>query len=336
MTISRVSFLGSSQAQIARLRDMNTTLADLSRQVASRRKYQTLAGFGADAATIQRNRTEKGRVESYLGNLGAVTTTINVMNTAMTSARSAVDQVIQGLTTSVHQSSADIPALAALAKNALSFIQDLANTQLDGRHLFAGDDTTSPPFQDASALNGNFQTQISDWLAGTITTAQFVTNTDSLTTAQLGMNPGLSAAGPVAVRVDDGTELDYTVKADEDGFKELIRALGLMANMKAPGPADVPASGDVNTVLNKILSIARTGVQQLDSAATRVGTNFNLIKSVQESHEQDVALLDGLIGDAEDADTTEVVAQLQSLQTQLQASYEVTRIASQLSLVNFL
>lgn len=96
MTISRISFLGSSQAQIARLRDMNATLADLTRQISSKKKYATLAGFGADAATIQRNRTDKGRVESYLGNLGAVTTRINQMNVAMTSAREAVNQVVNG------------------------------------------------------------------------------------------------------------------------------------------------------------------------------------------------------------------------------------------------
>jgi flagellin-like hook-associated protein FlgL len=51
---------------------------------------------------------------------------------------------------------------------------------------------------------------------------------------------------------------------------------------------------------------------------------------------QDRATLANLIGQKEDADTTEVVAQIQSLQTQLQASYQVTSIISQLSLVNFI
>lgn len=336
MTISKVSFLGSSSAQIARLKEMNASLADLTRQIASKKKYDTLAGFGADAATVQRNRVEKGRVDSYLDNLSAVTTRINQMNAAMTGARDSVTQVIDGLVVAVHDSTADIASIANLAKNALSFLQDMTNLQHDGRYMFAGSDTSSPPFQDANALNANFQTEIANWLNGTNTTTQLITNVDAFTGTDLGMNPSLGASGSVAVRIDDNTELDYTVRADTDGFQQLIRALGFMANMQAPGPGDIPTVSEANDVMTEILQIAREGLKQLDAASARVGINFNLIKSVRDVHEQDSAMLQGLIGDAEDADTTEVVAQLQALQTQLQASYEVTSIASQLSLINFL
>jgi len=336
MTISRVSFLGSSQAQIARLRELNTTLADLTRQISSRKKHATLAGFGADAATVQRNRMDKNRVQIYLDNLTSVTNRIKQMDIAMNSARDAVSQVIEGIATAVHDSVSDVSTLATIAKNALAFVQNLSNLKHDGRYLFAGSDTANAPFQDASTLNANFQTEITDWLNGTNTTAQLVANVNAFTTADLGMNPGLSAAGPVAVRIDDETELDYTVRADQDGFQEIIAALGLMANLTVPGPGDIPDTSDVEDVMQLVLGKAREGVRKLDNAATRLGSNFNLIKSVQETHKNDVALLDGLISDAEDSDTTEVVAQLNSLQTQLQASYEVTRLASQLSLVNFL
>jgi flagellar hook-associated protein 3 FlgL len=336
MTINKVSFLGSSQAQIARLRDLNTTLNDLTRQIASRKKHATLAGFGADAATIQRNRMDKNRVQSYLDNLTSVTNRIKQMDLAMTSARKAVGQVIEGIATAVHDSASDVSTLSTIARNALAFVQNLANLQHDGRYLFAGSDTASRPFQDASTLNNNFQAEIADWLDGTNSTAQLIANVNAFTTADLGLNPGLSASGPVAVRIDDETELDYTVRADQDGFQDIIQALALMANLPVPGPADIPTTADLENVVQQVLTMARAGVEKLDNAATRLGSNFNLIKAVQETHQQDVALLDGFISDAEDADTTEVVARLQSLQTQLQASYEVTRIASQLSLVNFL
>jgi flagellin-like hook-associated protein FlgL len=38
----------------------------------------------------------------------------------------------------------------------------------------------------------------------------------------------------------------------------------------------------------------------------------------------------------ENADTTQAITELQQVQTQLQASYQVTRITSELSLVNFI
>lgn len=336
MTISKVSFLGSSSAQIARLKGMNATLSDLTRQIASRKKHDTLADFGVDAATVQRNRVEISRVGSYLDNISAVTTRINQMNAAMTGARDAVQQVIDGLVIAVHDSTADISSIANLAKNSLAFLQDMTNLNHDGRYLFAGSDTDMPPFQDANTMNANFQAEVADWLNGTNSTAQLLSNVDGFTGADLGMNPSLGASGNVAVRIDDTSELDYTVRADTDGFQQLIRALGFMANMQPPGPGDIPTVSEANDVMTQILQIAREGLQQLDAASARVGINFNLIKSVQDTHEQDSAMLEGLISDAEDADTTEVVAQLQALQTQLQASYETTRISSQLSLINFL
>ena len=60
------------------------------------------------------------------------------------------------------------------------------------------------------------------------------------------------------------------------------------------------------------------------------------MKSIADRHETDMATLEGLTGNAENIDTTEAIAKLQSVQTQMTASYEITRIVSQLSLVNFL
>lgn len=336
MTISKVSFLGSTQANIARLKDMNATLTDLQRQIASTKKYDTLAGFGVDATAIQRNRTDLGRVQSYLDNISGLTSRITQMNTAMDSTRDAVTQLIDGITTAVRDSSADIPSLKVIAQNALDFVQDLANLKVDGRYLFAGSDSTSAPFTDETVLNNNFQQQLTDWRNGTITTAQLTANVAAMTTADVGMNPGLSASGQVTMRIGETTELDYTVRADVDGFQDIIKALGFMANMQEPAPGDIPTASELDDVIQNIMNIARAGVEKLDAAATRVGGNFNLLNAVEATHESESAMLQGLIGKMENADNTDVVTQIQALQTQLQASYQVTSITNQLSLINFL
>lgn len=336
MTISKVSFLGSTQANIARLKDMNATLTDLQRQIASTKKYDTLAGFGVDASAVQRNRTDLGRVQSYLDNISGLTSRITQMNTAMDSTRDAVTQLIDGITTAVRDSSADIPSLKVIAQNALDFVQDLANLKVDGRYLFAGSDSTSAPFTDETVLNNNFQQQLTDWRNGTITTAQLTANVAAMTTADVGMNPGLSASGQVTMRIGETTELDYTVRADVDGFQDIIKALGFMANMQEPAPGDIPTASELDDVIQNIMNIARAGVEKLDAAATRVGGNFNLLNAVEATHESESAMLQGLIGKMENADTTDVVTQIQALQTQLQASYQVTSITNQLSLINFL
>lgn len=336
MTISKVSFLGSTQANIARLKDMNATLTDLQRQIASTKKHDTLAGFGVDATNIQRNRTDLGRVQSYLDNISGLTSRITQMNTAMESARDAVTQMIDGITTAVRDSAADIPSLKVIAQNALDFVQDLVNLKVDGRYLFAGSDSSSAPFTDENILNNNFQQQVSDWLTGVSTTAQLTANVEAYGTADLGMNPGLSASGPVTMRIGESTEMDYTVRADVDGFQDIIKALGFMANMQAPGAGDIPTQAELDDVIQGIMNMARAGVEKLDAAATRVGGNFNLLNAVEANHESDLAMLQKLVGKMENADTTDVVTQIQALQTQLQASYQVSSIVNQLSLVNYI
>jgi flagellar hook-associated protein 3 FlgL len=336
MVINNVSFLGQTNAQIGRLKDMGATLADLTRQMATKKKYEDMAGMGFAAQSVQRYRMDSLRLDSYLGNITHVTNRITQMNQAITSARDSAEQLIDGITTAVNGGGDDVETLAALARNTLSFMQDLVNLNIDGRYLFAGSSTTTQPFADENLLNTNFQQEVTDWLNGTNSTAQLLSNVDAFTTTDLGFDPSLSASGNVAVRVNENTEIDYTFKADGNGIPDMMKALGFMANMTAPGGGDIPTAADLQQVMTHILGIARQGVEDLDTAATALGSRFNLIKSVEEGHTQDKATLAGLISGVEDADTTEVVAKIQSLQTQLQASYQVTSIVSQLSLVNYL
>jgi flagellar hook-associated protein 3 FlgL len=338
MTLIGISFLGQTVSQSNRLRDLNTTLADLERQIASGKKHNTLAGFGGVVAhNVQRVRMDRNHVQTYLDNITTVNTRIKAMSQALTSARNSVGQVIDGIVTALHDSSEDVGTLSVLAKNALKFVQDLANLNVGGRYLFAGSDTTSAPFIDDTQLNANFQAEVTNWLNGTNTTAQFAANTDAFSATALGFNPALSSSGTVAVRIDQSTEVDYTVKADQGGFQEIVRALGLMANLKVPDPnVDVPTTADLDDMLSKVLSIARAGVAQIDQAETNLGTKFGFINAVMEDHQKDAAALDGLIGDTENADMTEAITKIQALQTQLQSSYEVTSVISRLSLVNFL
>jgi len=336
MTINNVSFLGQSNAQIGRLKDMNATLADLTRQLTTRKLHEDMSGLGFAAQSVQRYRMDSLRLTTYLDNITGVTTRIKEMDQAMTSSRKAGQQLIDGLTIAVHGGGEEIPSLAQLARDSLAFLQDLTNLNIDGRYLFAGSSTTTQPFIDENLLDANFQQEITDWLNGTNSTAQLLANVEGFTTTDLGFDPALSASGNVAVRVDENTEIDYTVKADSNGIPDLMRALAFMANLTAPGGGDVPTDADLQQVLTQILGIARRGIEDLDTAATSLGSRFNLIKSLEEGHTQDRATLANLIGENEDADTTEVVAQIQSLQTQLQASYQVTSIISQLSLVNFI
>lgn len=334
---SGVSFLGQSTAQQARLKSMQLSLAELQRQMTTQKKFDTYSGLGFDSLTLQKYRMEKGRVDSYLGNITDVTTRINLMSNSMTRASDVGRQLIESIETEVREGDIDLSTIKAMARDNIDFLRDLVNTNIVGRFLFAGSDSTLPPYTNTVGVDTTFQAQVSDWLDGTQTTAQLLTNANTLNANQLGFDPALGASGGVSIRIEETTEIDYTVMGNANGFDDIMRALTFIANLELPDPAvDVATKSQFHDVLDEVLDIAKRGIDTLDAANITLGSKFNLIKNIQTTHEQDKALFENLIGDIEDADTTETITKLQALQTQMTASYEVTRIVSQLSLINFI
>ena len=89
-------------------------------------------------------------------------------------------------------------------------------------------------------------------------------------------------------------------------------------------------TGRVSQVLNF------KGVQSLESIVTGLGLAASTLSKTQDRHDLVMASANELMGDIQQADPYEVGVKLTTLQTQLQASYQVTAMLSQMSLVNFI
>ncbi len=337
-TISNISFLAQTTAQNNSLSSLNSQIATLEQQISSGQQNPTLAGFGGTVAqSVLQTRVDASNLQSYLDNITTVNNRIGQMNQALTSAQSAAQTVINGISSAIQQSTANVPALIDLAKSTLPFIENLANLNINGRYLFAGSDTSAQPVTDDAQLNANMQSEVTNWLNGTITTAQFQSDVAGFSSTQLGLNPALSTSGAVNAQIDQNTNIDYTVKADTGGFQQVIQALGLLANLKVPNSGtDVPTTDDLDKMLSQVSHLAQSGVDQLAQSQGQLGNTSALITHIQDDHRQDQATLNSYLSTTENTDTTKAVTQLQALQTQLEASYNVTSTLSKLSLVNFL
>jgi len=339
-TTSGLSFLNQSQTQVARLKQLNTTLVDLQRQLTTQKKYENLSGFGTAAQTVQKLRTDASLVQTYLTNIDTVTTRIELMSSGMEQAADSGRTLIDSIASQIQEGEVDMETVSALARQQLNLMGDIANLEIDGRYLFAGSATDVEPYSNGDNFDLTLQGMITDWENGTITTAQFISNIESFTATDIGFNPALSSAGNVTAQIDKNVNLDYTSIATQNGFQQVMLALAVATNItETPDPAlspPGPSSADFQAVLDTISGIVNTGVKAVDSANGKLSVKFATLETVQENHEQDAVTLANLLSEKEDADTTEVVAQIQALQTQLSASYEVTSLVSQLSLVNFL
>lgn len=337
MTISNnISLLASSNAQTSRLVSMHSLLDDLQRQATTQKKFDTLSGFGPGALNLQRLHTVSTMTQSYLDNIEKVSQRMTLMNNAMTQISKLGNELISSLNLQTTDPQ-NMQSVVLLAQQNLKFVEDLINQQVDGRYLFGGSDSSTPPFADDSTLNANFASQTSVWFAGGQTTAQMTAITDAFTTTNLGLSQGLATAGAVTARIDDNLDIDYTVKADEAGFKDIIAALTYVANLHYPQPpADVATPQQLQDLVDHISATASRGVTEMNNSSRQMASKFSLLTAVRDNHISDRSLFSVQIDKIENADPTEVITNMQTLQTQLSAAYQITSMVSQLSLVNFL
>jgi len=337
MTVSSsVSLLAQSQAQSARIKQMRALFDDLQRQATTQKKYDTYAGFGADARSVQSLNNAQPILQSYLDNIDKVSGRITQMTDGMSRITELAQQVATALQGSGRDEDGGIDNIVDIAKQNLQFIQDILNQSYDGRYIFGGSDVTTPPYRDSNTTNMTLQAQITNWLNGGATTNQVIAANGSMTASQLGLSPGLSAAQPLTARVGNNTDVDYTYKADDPGMQQILRALSLAANLKAPGSGDTPTGADLTTLMSSLANTALDGISQVKESTKGLSGKFSLIGSIKDSVNADLNLTQSQLDKLENTDPSQVLMSMQVLQTQLQASYQVTQISSQLSLVNYL
>lgn len=373
---SGVSTLGQYLDQISRLKGQQSALGDLSVQISSGKKTQKLSGLGNDIIRSTRARAGVDSLETYSSNITNAQRRIKLMLNSTSEIKAQVEKITSGLQLAVQEGDfPDLESIKQLTTNVYDFILDNIN-QTDGeRYLFGGGDTTQKPIADnglfASAL-GEFLPDssdltnpplvssgiIGDWGDGTITTDQFIANYNATNDTVLGFSNALTSntAGKTTVRVSDESEFDYTVLANKTAMKDIVKLLGVLKSLPpvdyAPGALNDPTAttiaGDTApyppaakqesffAVLTDISTQLNKALDNMDQVEFRLSQVQAQIDTVNQSHTSQINAYKDIIGETEDVDITEASAKLLQIQTQLQASFQVTALMSQLTLVNFL
>jgi flagellin-like hook-associated protein FlgL len=140
-------------------------------------------------------------------------------------------------------------------------------------------------------------------------------------------------------RIDDSTSVDYGVQANESGLVELVRSLAAFAVESFPS-SDSTAEGRYNAMTGiqsgRLAESHNNTAGSIEIIMLELGTAQATLGSVRDRQSDYRVQLDTMLADIEAAPMDEVATRLLSLQTRLQASYEVMSIVSQLSLVNFI
>lgn len=370
-----ISNLGQALDQISRLKSQQVTLDTFSTQIATGKKTQQFSGLGGDVIRSQRARANLNSIDQYTTNIINAHRRIDLMNSSVQQISAQANTLTGPLTSVQGGDLPDFDTVQQLAGDVLDFIIDLANTKDGERYLFAGSDSSVKPINDTGQYDsylGGFVPNadditnpaittsgfIGEWGDGTITTDEFIESYSNVNENILGYSESLvsGSTGDVRVRVDENSDFDYTVLANNDAIKELVIAIGVLKNL--PPPQNAPGALNDPTAINagqdippfpsaekqenffKVMNDVQQKIVQAVDKLERDEYRLELVRAqteiIREQYTYETNSLQNIVADVEDIDLTETIARLQQAQTGLEASFSVTALLSDLTLVNFL
>ena len=139
-------------------------------------------------------------------------------------------------------------------------------------------------------------------------------------------------------RIDSTLNASYGARANEDGIREMLESLAVFAAMELDTANEQTGKGQYEALTTRLRPAlaSDTGLGPMEGIVIEITNVAAQIGKAKERHIQSDAVLKTMLADIESASKEEVAASILALQTNLQASYQVTAIASQLTLVNFL
>jgi flagellar hook-associated protein 3 FlgL len=282
------------------IRKVNLTAYDLQTQISSGKKAQVYSTIAPDAARLVNTESIKDRTKQYVSNIVQVGNKLDTMEVQL---RSMLDNAIQMKTTlvqAVHNRNGDFMALGQQADQLIDQTANLLNTSNGDVYLFGGTRTTTLPV-DVHDFNAAPN-------ASTIDDGYYKGDQTSLFT-----------------KIDKDFTLNYGVRADDPAFEEYFRALRLVKN----NPGNVDNLRDAMVLVDK-------AIDGINRHVSTVGAQGEQLERSRKRHEDNLAVLEQIIGSIEDTDVIEATSLLSNQETILQASYAAVARLNRISLADYI
>lgn len=146
--MTRISSAAVNTQLVNRLLQTQERMFDLQAQVNSEKKSQDYAGISLDTQRLLNIENSRDRLERYIRNNDQQQTRLNVAATALDAARTSIRDFRTELTNysvGKPQVKENVDLVQAAAFRALRDLEDLLNTEVDGRFLFSGSRATTEP-----------------------------------------------------------------------------------------------------------------------------------------------------------------------------------------------
>ena len=309
--VSRVTNLSSSRLINSLILKSQDRINEQQIKLTTQQKSQDYLGIGDDASRLLTVESSLRRIDQFIKDNAFIDMRMETMLNSM----DAVGDILTEVRTLVRDVLED-GELDGIDKNGFSEIkmdqlESFLNVKINGRFLFSGTKTDTVPVN-AGDL-GDAPTFDADGVTTTAEPSFFYQGDDN----------------QVKARIDEGVTLEYGVKANDEGFEKLIRAIRLV---KSTDLSDANVLGKFQHALN----LLNESADNIAAVELNTGVKFQQLASTTQSLKDTKNILDGVVDEIERADTFEAVSILNQVQTQLEASYATAVRVSSLSLTKFL
>ena len=309
--VSRVTNLSSSRLINSLILKSQDRINEQQIRLTTQQNSQDYLGIGDDASRLLTVESSLRRIDQFVKDNAFIDMRMETMLNSM----DAVGDILKEVRTLVRDVLED-GTLEGIDKNDFTEIkmdqlEGFLNVKMNGRFLFSGTKTDTQPVN-----------------AGDLADAPTFDADGVTTTAE----PSFFYQGDdnqVKARIDEGVTLEYGVKANNEGFEKLIRAIRLV---KSTDLTDANVLGKFQHALN----LLNESADKIGAVELNTGVKFQQLASTTRSLKDTKSILDGVVDEIERADTFEAVSILNQVQTQLEASYATAVRVSSLSLTKFL
>ncbi len=301
MTIQRISTFAVHQRTQGDVSRVQTDLFGLQKQLSSGFKTDTFSGLNGQVEQFTSLEAKIRKSDVYIENNSVALSRLNTTQVTMDKIIQTVDSIEDLMTLRRNPANAQSMNFPQQLDGLRTVINSLLNTSFEGRYIFGGTNTNTPPVieptPDPAAVgvpdDGYYQGSKED----------------------------------VTLRAQDNLEIAYGLRADETGFQKVYAAI----SMALKGHAS-----NSDTAISDSQQLLQDGLQDILAAQARVNSNIVAVQNINERH-SDLKLY--WKGVSEEVIKTDIVSTSTSVaedQAILQATFQSFATINRLRLVDFL
>lgn len=301
MAITRVSTYAMHQTTLSDVTHLQSRLANLQNQISSTVKSDNFQGLNGQVEAFVQFEGKMGKTQTLIDNNTLIIARMQTTDVALDQIISIADDFQDLLVQRKNPTAADSLQFDISAKSMLQAIASQLNTSQEGRYLFAGSRTDTPPILDP----------VPDTVVPGLPDDSYYQGNE--------IN--------LYARVQENFDVQYNVRANEDGFQKLFAAinLGLRADTE-----------NNDALLTEAITLATEALDEVISIRARVQQNIVNVEEINERHEQLNLYWKGLSEKIIKTDLLSASTEVALSEAVLQASFQSFTRLNELRLTDFL